>query len=258
VQPYTNGAAKWWLSNFTSQYVSGVLTGDGADELLCGYPSFRYANWWKFAMRTGQHDLGTSWRDSVYQKKFLSHQKNPWLTGSSHLGTGSDFVQSLLLWGIAHPLFDEIKSIACALLGENEGMEFLKNQRESIKSWFAFGLSDDPTFLTDSENTLLLWQNYFFKTHLPVQVLNWVGDRMEMANTLEGRTPFLSRKMRDFIRNQPDVELVRGFQEKSILRRAYKNKIQKAAAIQCTISLSTRKQKLGTGNFRSSFKFWFA
>lgn len=230
VQPYTNGAAKWWLSNFTSQHVSGVLTGDGADELLCGYPSFRYANWWKFVMRNGQHDLGTSWRDFVYQKKFNFHKENPWLAGSSHLGTGSDFVQSLSLWGVPHPLFDEIKSIACALLGEHEGIDFLKNQKESIKSWFAFGLSDDPTFLTDSENTLLLWQNYFFKTHLPVQVLNWVGDRMEMANTLEGRTPFLSRKMRDFIRNQPDVNLVRGFQEKSILRRAYKNKIEKATA----------------------------
>lgn len=226
IQPYTNGAAKWWLSCFTSQSVSGVLTGDGADELLCGYPSFRYANWWKFARRNRKFDE-SSWRDGVYQKKFASHSENPWLHGSSHKGTGEDFIQSLSLWGVAHPLFEEIKSIAIGLLGEQEGMDFLSRQTESIQSWFAFGLNQDPEFLSDSENTLLLWQNYFFKTHLPVQVLNWVGDRMEMAHTLEGRTPFLSGKMREFVRGLPDVMMVRGFEEKSILRRAYQPMLKK-------------------------------
>lgn len=239
VQPYTNGAAKWWLSLFTSQHVRGVLTGDGADELLGGYPSFRYANWWKFAMRARdgknifdklkRNALGSVWRDSVYQKKFMNHAQNPWLSGSSHAGTGEDFLQSLSLWGVAHPLFGEIKAIACALLGAEEGMEFLSQQKESVASWFAFGLEPSEEFLTDSENALLLWQNYFFKTHLPVQVLNWVGDRMEMANTLEGRTPFLSSKMRNFVYALPDFMLVRGFEEKSILRMSYKNAIQQEA-----------------------------
>ncbi len=235
IQPYTNGAAKWWLSRFTAKHVKGVLTGDGADELLCGYPSFQYVNWWKFALHNREEKnlfdkiaktpIGQSWRDSVYAKKFLNESKDPWASGSSAEGSGEDFIESLSIWGVPHPLFTQIKTIATSLLGADEAIKFLKEQRESVSSWFAFGLKNNHEFLTDPNNSLLLWQNYFVRTHLPVQVLNWVGDRMEMANTLEGRTPFLSMEMKNFIYNLKDNMLIRGFENKSILRRSYKSKI---------------------------------
>ncbi len=235
VQPYTNGAAKWWLSKFAGKHVKGVLTGDGADELFCGYPSFRYASWWKFALHNRPEKnvfdkintlpIGNNWRDSVYLKKFSSNEKDPWLAGSSAEGSGEDFIESLKIWGIPHPLFGQISTITIALLGSEEGMKWLKEQKESVTSWFSFGLSNDPEFLTDPNNTLLLWQNYFCKTHLPVQVLNWVGDRMEMANTVEGRTPFLSREMAHIAEKLKDNMLIRGFEDKSILRRSYQKKL---------------------------------
>lgn len=255
VQPYTNGAAKWWLSLFTRKHVRGVLTGDGADELLCGYPSFRYAAWWKFAARArtpmntpnpfdtdkgtssqisvaqilagfAQKPLGSHWRDGVYARKFNAHAKDPWLAGSSSEGLGFDFCQSLEVWGLAHPLFGQVKAIAEACLGASEAHLWLARQRESLQSWFAWGYGCEgtaarETFLASPENALLAWQNYFSKTHLPVQILNWVGDRMEMANTLEGRTPFLSREMRTLVHDLPDVALVAGLQDKAILRRTY-------------------------------------
>ena len=52
-------------------------------------------------------------------------------------------------------------------------------------------------------------------------ILNWVGDRMEMANTLEGRTPFLSKRLSRFMFDQPDHALVHGLRDKVILRRTY-------------------------------------
>lgn len=232
IQPYTNGAAKWWLSRFTASHVRGVLTGDGADEVFCGYPSFRYAAWWAFVLnhRKGknvfdklQHSpLGSLWQDSVYQKKFHTHSKNPWLTGSSHEGDGSDFIESLSLWGIAHPLFGQIKTLAELFLGIENAKSWLKAQQKSVTSWFKFGFHESDDFYTDPHNTLLLWQNYFCHTHLPVQVLNWVGDRMEMANTLEGRPPFLSKQIKSLIYNLNDNFFVRGFEEKSILKRNFK------------------------------------
>ncbi len=237
VQPYTNGAAKWWLSRFTRQHVRGVLTGDGADELLCGYPSFRYAKCWSFAMRPrmkpgqkwrdvlAKQNYGTLWRDSLYGKKYLSDAKNPWLAGSSSAGSGQDFIQSLNLWGIPHPLFEQVSTIATALLGNIDALKWLEELGPELRSWFSIGLcsADDEETLTNPENALLLWQNYFCKTHLPVQVLNWVGDRMEMANTLEGRTPFLSRELREFVAQLPSHALVAGLQDKAILRRTYAN-----------------------------------
>jgi len=215
LQPYTNGAAKWWLSRFARTHVHGVLTGDGADELLCGYPSFRYCAWWKFAAR------GSEWRKDVYKKRFLAHAENPWLAGSSSAGGGADFLQSLAMWGVAHPLFGQVRAIARTLFPSDESADaWLQAQGPSVRSWFLFGFRG-TTDVSLPANALLAWQNYFCRTHLPVQVLNWVGDRMEMANTLEGRTPFLSRGLRTFVRSLPDAALVAGFTDKAILRKAY-------------------------------------
>ncbi|APJ03892.1 asparagine synthetase B family protein [Silvanigrella aquatica] len=241
VQPYTNGAGKWWLSRFAGQHVKGVLTGDGADELFCGYPSFRYASWWKFALHNRPEKnvfdkintlpIGNNWRDTVYLKKFASNEKDPWAAGSSAEGSGEDFIDSLKLWGIPHPLFGQIRTITYALMGSEEGLKWLTEQKESIVSWFSFGLQKDEEFLIDPNNSLILWQNYFCKTHLPVQVLNWVGDRMEMANTIEGRTPYLSKEMAHIAAKLKDNLLIRGFEDKSILRRSYQKKLGQLSAM---------------------------
>jgi asparagine synthase (glutamine-hydrolysing) len=229
IQPYTNGAAKWWLSRFTRQHVNGVLTGDGSDELLCGYPSYRYVKWWMHVMRARQNELGnlkkiplgTLPRDELYAHAFAEHARNPWISGSSASGHGLDFVESLASWGVAHPLYGQIAAIAGVLLGP-QASAWLESQGPSIRSWFLAGYADG-TDATDPRFALTLWQNYFFRTHLPVQVLNWVGDRMEMANTLEGRTPFLSRRIRNLVQHLPDYALVNGFADKFILRQSLRS-----------------------------------
>ncbi|MFV2060783.1 MAG: asparagine synthetase B [Gammaproteobacteria bacterium] len=235
VQPFTNGAAKWWLSLFTRQYVKGVLTGDGADELLCGYPSYRYVSWWKHCMRIRgkansaadvdtllkNKPFGQYQRDSLYSNKYSAHTKNPWLSGSSAAGNGDDFIDSIRVLGVAHPLYGQIKTITSALLGEDEAEVWLQSQASSVASWFSAGLSHLEHELCNPDHSLLLWQNYFAKTHLPTLILNWVGDRMEMANTLEGRTPFLSKQLRDLIIEQPDKNLISGLYDKALLRRSY-------------------------------------
>ncbi len=235
VQPFTNGAAKWWLSLFARRYVKGVLTGDGADELLCGYPSYRYANWWKFAMR-GRGEaatvnetlrllekcpLGSLRRDRLYLSRFAAHSSNPWLAGSSAAGTGQDFIDSLRVLGVPHPLFGQLRAILATLLGPGPADDWLQAQAASIQSWTYAGLESLSGGRENPRNALLLWQNYFAKTHLPTLILNWVGDRMEMANTLEGRTPFLSNRLRRYVQGLPDRLLVSGLRDKVLLRRAY-------------------------------------
>lgn len=249
LQPYTNGAAKWWLSRLArSQGVNGILNGDGSDELLGGYQSFRYVAWWAFALRgrktrvEGEHltpttlerlaraPLGSSFRDSLYQRAIAAEAGDPWVAGQSSSGSGEDFLHSLRMWGVAHPLFNQVRTIAQSLFAhESECDAWLRAQAASVASWFQCGLGAGFN-LSAPENAFLGWQNYFFRTHLPVHVLNWVGDRMEMANTIEGRTPFLSKRMREYVRNLPDVALVRGMREKILLRKAYASRIGAAFA----------------------------
>ena len=244
IQPFTNGAAKWWLSLFTRQYVNGVLTGDGADELLCGYPSYRYASWWKFVTRARgeahtigellkafeRQPLGSLGRDSLYLSRFAAHSRNPWLSGSSAAGSGQDFIDSLALLGLPHPLFGQIRAITGALLGPRQGDEWLARQAASVQSWAYAGLESITADGHDPAHSLLLWQNYFARAHLPTLILNWVGDRMEMANTLEGRTPFLSNRLRRFIADLPDRLMVSGLRDKVLLRRAYAERLSSGFA----------------------------
>jgi asparagine synthase (glutamine-hydrolysing) len=210
VQPYTNGGAKWWLSKFARRYVRGVLTGDGSDEIFCGYPSYRYLAWWKFYQNNP-----TPFRSSLFAKRVMGDNEKFWEKGLSSYPDGSDLEKSKNQLGWFHPLFAQIEQLGKIQFGDSVENFFLK-EKKSISSYLNQWSNESP---------LTQWQNYFLQTHFPTHVLNWVGDRMEMANTLEGRPIFLSRRLRKFMQESPDHHLVRGMRDKAILRKAYANKL---------------------------------
>jgi asparagine synthetase B (glutamine-hydrolysing) len=45
-----------------------------------------------------------------------------------------------------------------------------------------------------------------------------LGDRMEMAHSIEGRVPFLDHKLVEVIRSQPVNQKIRGMTKKYVLR----------------------------------------
>src|SRR6201988_163434 len=47
-----------------------------------------------------------------------------------------------------------------------------------------------------------------------------LGDRMEMAHSIEGRVPFLDHHVVEVIRSQPVAQKIRGMTEKFVLREA--------------------------------------
>jgi asparagine synthase (glutamine-hydrolysing) len=69
--------------------------------------------------------------------------------------------------------------------------------------------------------SLYLWS----KTLLPGYVLCVLGDRMEMAHSVEGRVPFLDHEVMEVVRSQPANQKVRGMTEKFVLREAARDVI---------------------------------
>jgi asparagine synthase (glutamine-hydrolysing) len=52
-----------------------------------------------------------------------------------------------------------------------------------------------------------------------------LGDRMEMAHSIEGRVPFLDHHVAEVIRSQPVNQKIRGMTEKYVLREAARDVI---------------------------------
>ena len=69
--------------------------------------------------------------------------------------------------------------------------------------------------------SLYLWA----KTGLPAYILTMLGDRMEMAHSVEGRVPFLDHHLVEVIRSQPVSQKIRGMTEKYVLRAAVRDVI---------------------------------
>jgi asparagine synthase (glutamine-hydrolysing) len=63
---------------------------------------------------------------------------------------------------------------------------------------------------------LYLWA----KTFLPNYILTVLGDRMEMAHSVEGRVPFLDHELVELICSMPVGLKIRGMTEKFVLREA--------------------------------------
>jgi asparagine synthase (glutamine-hydrolysing) len=69
--------------------------------------------------------------------------------------------------------------------------------------------------------SLYLWS----KTLLPGYILTMLGDRMEMAHSVEGRVPFLDHHVVEVIRSQPVHQKIHGMTEKYVLREAARDVI---------------------------------
>jgi asparagine synthase (glutamine-hydrolysing) len=102
--------------------------------------------------------------------------------------------------------------------------EFLQSfkGRDGYRSFFN-GI-DVPGQLTGRHplhQSLYLWA----KTRLPNYLLTLLGDRMEMAHSIEGRVPFLDHHLVEVIRSQPVTQKIRGATQKYVLRESVRDVI---------------------------------
>ena len=162
-----------------------VLSGEGADELFAGYVGYRYDQFGNRKQR--KHDLETALEDEIRSK----------LWGDKNLFYENDY----------YPLL-EIKN---AIYSEQV------NQRFPEFDCVNFEIVNKERL---QGRHFIHQRSYLdFKLRLADHLLSDHGDRMALANSVEGRYPFLDIELAEFAREIPPDLKLHNFTEKYILKK---------------------------------------
>jgi asparagine synthase (glutamine-hydrolysing) len=212
-----HGVAKFLLSRAVRDAgYKVVITGEGSDEILGGYAHFRRDM--LLYNRDGQ--------DPATVKALLQDLENLNPVSRGLLlphGTAKPLENVRRVLGFV-PSWIETFSARSAKMQDLLAEEF--GARVEAREGYHALLSDidvrrqlagrDPV-----HQSLYLWS----KTLLPNYILAMLGDRMEMAHSIEGRVPFLDHHVVEVLRSQPVTQKIRGMTEKYVLREAVRDVI---------------------------------
>ena len=212
-----HGVAKFLLSRAVRDAgYKVVITGEGSDEILGGYAHFRRDM--VLYNREGQDPAEVARLleelerlNPVSRGLLLPHGAAPPLEGIKRL---LGFVPSWIETWAA-------RSVKMRALLSSDFLAQFGN-RESYRSFFSeLNVRGQLTGRDPLNQSLYLWA----KTGLPAYILTMLGDRMEMAHSIEGRVPFLDHHVVEVICSQPVAQKIHGMTEKFVLREAVRDVI---------------------------------
>jgi asparagine synthase (glutamine-hydrolysing) len=210
-----HGVAKFLLSKAVHDAgIKVVFTGEGADEMLGGYPYFRV--------------------DAINSNSALSPDKKTALI--QQMFGNNRATRAIMMPERANdPIIESLQrrlgwtSATLNMLATNIAMmvpfireEHLLRHRETNP--IAAAMDRLPLALRVENRDRLNQVLYICaKTLLPNMILNYLGDRMEMAHSIEGRVPFLDHLVAESAAGiQVDMK-IKDNREKHILREATKD-----------------------------------
>jgi asparagine synthase (glutamine-hydrolysing) len=194
-----------------------VLTGEGADEIFAGYDLFREAKIRRFCGR----QPNSARRPRLFQRLYpylpgLQQQTPEYL--ARFFGAGAD--------DIGDPLFSHrprFRSTAATKLFFSPDLKNTLNGYDAAADLVA-------QLPADFVRWHPLHQAQYLETTflLPGYILSSQGDRVMMANSVEGRFPFLDHRVVAFASQLPPDMKLRGLREKHILREVAKGLVPDA------------------------------
>jgi asparagine synthase (glutamine-hydrolysing) len=186
-----------------------VLTGEGADEVFGGYDIFKEGR----IRRFWASQPASTWRPALLARLYPYLRHSPVANKAYASGFFGQGLTDLANPGYAHQsrwattgrtwnfLAPEVRQAldSTAVLGD-----LTRTFPEAFKSWR--GLERD--------------QYVEAKTLLCGYLLSSQGDRVAMANSIEGRFPFLDHRVIEFAGRLPPRYKLRGLKEKAVLKEA--------------------------------------
>jgi asparagine synthase (glutamine-hydrolysing) len=192
-----------------------VLTGEGADEVLFGYDSFKelkLLNFWN-------KNKSSTFRPQLIKKLYphLQHYADP-----KQFGLMKMYYEGFL------SEFDNEMSGLNIRVHNNKILTNFMNKDHRI-TFDKDGLRENfKAMLPDNFSSWsFLQQNHFLemKSLLSGYLLSSQGDRMSMAHGVEGRYPFLDHRLVEQAFHLPDKYKLNGFSQKYLLAETFKDMI---------------------------------
>jgi len=217
----TNFVAKYLLSRAVRDAgYKVVMTGEGSDEIFCGYP------WFKIDMLSDTNNIS-----SDEMKEIMDHliQNNVALRHILSKRNETESVKKLIG---SQPFFMTTfsKSFKEVLKSKYKAT---KEQEEALARHRMMELLE-PHIIDKMKNK---WNNVhtsmyvWARSVLPAYLLTHLGDRSEMAHSVEGRVPFLDHHLVEYVNQLPlSIKLKPDLSnkvliEKYVLREATKDVI---------------------------------
>ena len=206
-----HGVAKFCLSRAVRDAgYKVVLTGEGSDETLGGYVHFR-------------RDMllyNTAGQDPAEIERMLEELiRTNQVSRGMLINDGRTAVPAVSdVLGLV-PSWLENSSAVSALYRRMVRDDFAAAYlgRDSLRFWLdSLRIREQVIGREPVNQSLYLWS----KMVLPNYILCVLGDRMEMAHSVEGRVPFLDHHVVEVARSMPVSMKIRGMTEKYVLRQA--------------------------------------
>jgi asparagine synthase (glutamine-hydrolysing) len=185
-----------------------VVTGEGADEVLAGYDLFREARVRLFWARDPGSEKRTRAAELLYPWMARSPGRMPAFARSffgRHLDPDDPAVSHRPRWDSTSAIRSMLSGDLRDRIGCGEVEDIVAAMPSGSEDW-------DP---------LSRGQWLEMTTLLAGYILASQGDRMLMANSVEGRFPFLDRDVVDFANALPARHKLLGLEEKYLLKRAF-------------------------------------
>lgn len=195
-----------------------VLTGEGADELFAGYPHFRLDQ-----LRYGSNHLDKAQKQALLAKLLQNNVISSGLLMPEIDTKGIESVNKVL--GFTPAWF-----MAAFQSGVKMSEIMSDDLKTNVANYDVFKIILNSLDVDNQmhnrhpvNQSLYLWSKF----RLPTYILTVLGDRMEMAHSIEGRLPLLDHRVAEFMRNVPVDLKIHGMTEKYLLREAAKSVITK-------------------------------
>jgi len=208
----TLGVAKMLMSRRVRECgYKTVITGEGADELFAGYPALKrdmFIHGLRQATsgKSGEYQKALKESNKLFTGAILSEKEFTHEAMDALCGFTPSWIQPwIAALELARPLLSR------RLEEELRDYDPIASIAEKI----------DPAML-EGRHPLDRAQYTWSKTQLEGQILNWGGDRVDMASSMESRPAFLDHHLAEAALEVPPEFRIHGNIEKWVLREAVK------------------------------------